>query len=82
MKTSPPPFPPCRLGLLNDLGDNFDPTSTREPDIHAFRNCVLAFQQFQGVGCRHGGLLCAHTIASISECLLGKSQVHSDISMM
>ena len=69
----------CRLGLLGDLVEGFDPTSTREEDVAAFRDCVGQFQESYGLQCSHSGVLCQHTIAIISERLTQHSRVNNAV---
>lgn len=58
-----------RLGILSELMEGFDPTSTQEEDVRAFRGCVGHFQESYGLQCSHRGLLCHHTIAVIGKML-------------
>lgn len=63
----------CRLGLLGNLLEGFDPTSTQEGDVAAIRDCIYQFQKSCGLQCNHRRVLCQHTIAFISKRLTQRS---------
>ena len=68
---SPPPHTHIitfRLGYEPDSGDNFNPTSSSQANVHAFFNCVKKFQQDLQLPLLHqDGVLNEVTLMKIKE---------------
>lgn len=56
-----------RLGLDQDLGENFDPMSTASSDVEAFKRTVSKFQKASKLTDYAHGALCPATIDNMRQ---------------